>query len=325
MGKDNFLTILNKKSFSLTELEMYIIAAGIICGTVMGATAVLARIRVNKVISELRFYENALTSFVSEYGTYPTMTQKKCQMLGFKNCKTSNTFDADVALSTQTDGLDMCNNDDKCKVQLYNYGRFLSASGFIPQRVEATLTDQFPQELKTTTALDWLSSTNNDPKKYLPFVDVDDKDSYMFYFSNKIGYTGQIGISEWSYDAKVPGHLFNYSFEHPYIKSDSVWFKKNNLEWTVMVLATIYPRKQRAFLTPNLMRDVDKKIDDGLPRTGRVVGIGYGNKHCDTSDVYDGTFGDINVNKDIKYLSSSDYSVGCQLAYQMDNLNDMLW
>ena len=156
MQSKTFFYFLSKKSFSLTELEMYIIAVGILSGVIMGTTAVLNKVKVNKVISELRFYETALTSFVSEYGTYPTMTQKKCQRAGFKNCNQSNTFSKDIALSNQTIGLDLCNDKDKCKIQLYNYGRFLSASGLIPKRVGITLTDNFPDELKNTTALDWL-------------------------------------------------------------------------------------------------------------------------------------------------------------------------
>ena len=89
MQNKNFFYLLSKKSFSLTTLEMYIIAIGIISGGIMGTTTVLNKVKVNKVISELRFYETALISFVSEYGTYPTMTQKKCQRAGFKNCTQS--------------------------------------------------------------------------------------------------------------------------------------------------------------------------------------------------------------------------------------------
>ena len=326
MQNKNFFYLLSKKSFSLTELEMYIIAVGILSGVIMGTTAVLNKVKVNKVIGELRFYETALTSFVSEYGTYPTMTTKKCQRAGFKKCNQSDTFSQNVALSNQTIGLDLCNDNDKCKVQLYNYGRFLSASGLIPKRVGATLTDDFPVELKNTTALKWLSSINNDPKQYLPFVNIDNKESYMFYFVNTIGYTGQIGIAEYADNGKAPAHLFNYSFQHPYTPTDAHnwWLTQKNTDKPVLVFATIYPRRKQAFLPSNIMRDVDKKIDDGLPRTGRVVGIGYNKAHCDTSDIYNAS-NDIATDKLIYYLSSRDYSIGCQLAYQMNSLKDMLW
>ena len=324
MRKHNCFFVFSKKSFSLTELEMYIIAVGILSGVIMGTTAVLTKVKVNRVISELRFYETALTSFVSEYGTYPTMTKKKCQRAGFKNCNQSNTFAKNVALSTQTIGLDLCNDVDKCKIQLYNYGRFLSASGLIPKRVGSVLADNFPDELKTTSALDWLSSINNNPSKYLPFVNVDDRDGYMFYFVNTIGYTGQIGIAEYSNNKQAPAHLFNYSFNYPYT-SNGMWFTtQTNADRPILMFATIYPRKRQAFLSPNLMQGVDKKIDDGLPRTGRVVGIGYSKKHCDTSDSYNGAY-NRETDKLIWYLSSKDYSIGCQLAYQMDSLRDMLW
>ena len=326
MRNKNVFYLLSKKSFSLTELEMYIIAVGILSGIIMGTTTVLTKVHVNRVISELKFYETALTSFVSEYGTYPIMTQKKCQRAGFKNCNQSNTFSKDVALSTQTSGLDLCNDGDKCKIQLYNYGRFLSASGLISKRVGITLTDNFPDELKNTTALNWLSSINNDPKQYLPYVNIDNKEGYMFYFVNTIGYTGQIGIAEYATNGKAPAHLFNYSFKYPYTPNNSHnwWLTQKNTDKPVLVFATIYPRRKQAFLAPNIMQDVDKKIDDGLPRTGRVIGIGYNKAHCDTSDIYNAS-NDIATDKLIYYLSSRDYSIGCQLAYQMNSLKDMLW
>lgn len=320
MQKNIFFLLYSKKSFSLTELEMYIIAVGILSGVIMGTTTVLTKVKVNKVVSELRFYENALTSFVSEYGTYPTMTKKKCQRAGFKKCNQSDSFSQDVSLSNQTIGLYLCNNQDTCKIQLYNYGRFLSASGLIPKRVGSVLTDDFPDELKTTSALDWLSSIDNNPSQYLPLVNIDDRESYMFYFVNTIGYLGKIGISELTSLDESPAYLASYSFAFPLDMDGQYFVQQRNADRPILVLATIYPRRKKAFLPPNIMSDVDKKIDDGLPRTGRVVGIGYNNKHCDNSDVMwaeDDT--------SIYYLSSRDYSVGCQLAYQMDSLRDMLW
>ena len=209
-------------------------------------------------------------------------------------------------------------------MQLYNYGRFLSASGLIPKRVGATLTDDFPVELKNTPALSWLSSINNDPKQYLPYVNIDNKESYMFYFVNTMGYTGQIGIAEYASNGKAPAHLFNYSFKYPYVKNEAWLTTQKNTNRPILIFSTIYPRRKQAFLPSNIMRDVDKKIDDGLPRTGRVVGIGYSKTHCDTSDLYNAS-NDLATDKLIYYLSSRDYSLGCQLAYQMDNLQDLLW
>ena len=57
-----------RRSFSITELAIYMAVMSTIVVITLGGISVIRNARVQRVIEELHFYENAISDFVIKYG-----------------------------------------------------------------------------------------------------------------------------------------------------------------------------------------------------------------------------------------------------------------
>ena len=299
-----------RRSFSLTELVVYMAVMSTIVVITLGGMSVIRNARVQRVIEELHFYENAISDFVIKYGELPgNMSKERCLMFNeFKNfCQVLSSDDPAKTTTLNTQPLSyvaMNSNDVATQVMALNYGRFLKTSGII-ESVKFGL----DKELETTSFQD------SKIKNYLPKVGIGDE-VYMHYTYNNT-------TNRWN-----DGLIFTDIFDETEKKFSNIGmnvfsFSDDTDNAVILIFSTlgryIDIEKGGAF-SADFMEKIDKKIDDGRPRTGFLVGLpqGYdGQKDvantCDDSvDYFDGQDERI---LEVKYRKETDHKNGCNLAY----------
>ena len=299
-----------KMSFSLTELAVYMAVMSTIVIITFGGMSVVRNARVQKAVEELYFYENAISDFVIKYGELPgNMSNERCLMFNeFKNfCQVLSSDNQDITTTLNTAPLSYVamNNDNITEqVVALNYGRFLKTSGII-ESVKFGL----DKELETTSFQD------SKIKNYLPKVGIGDE-VYMHYTYNNT-------TNRWN-----DGLIFNDIFDEKEKKFSNIGmnvfsFSDNTDNAVILIFSTlgryIDIEKGGAF-SADFMEKIDKKIDDGRPRTGFLVGLPQGHdgqkdvaNTCDDSvDYFDGQDERI---LEVKYRKETDNKYGCNLAY----------
>ena len=299
-----------KQSFSLVELSMYIAVMSTIVVITLGGISVVRNARVQRVVEELYFYENAISDFVIKYGELPgNMSKERCLMFNeFKNfCQVLSSDNPAKTTTLNTQPLSyvaMNSNDVASQVMALNYGRFLKTSGIIE-----SVKFGIDKELEITDL------RHGKIKNYLPKVGIGDE-VYMHYIYNNIVnkwndgliYAGDIGMNVFSFD--------------------------NNTESALILIFSTLGRyidveKGGAF-SADFMEKIDKKIDDGRPRTGFLVGLPQGtdgqqdvaNTCDDNAEYFDNQDERI---LEVKYRKETDNKYGCNLAYLSSiNFADML-
>lgn len=289
-----------RKSFSLIELATYIAVIGVCTSMAVGGMSILKNARVQKAVSELYFYENAISDFVIKYGEFPgNMSLQRCLMFNeFREfCEVPSNPDT-IAPTTTLPTLKQlsivmtdANIDDQ--IIALNFGRFLKTSGLL-------------ETIKIGINEASQIADNKDVriKNYLPKIGIGD-DVYMHYMYNNQShkwndyfiYTGGIGTN-----------FFSFS---------------NDTENALIIIFSTLGRyidvNRGGAFSADFMQRIDKKIDDGRPRTGFLVGLPQGadgqdvSSTCDNDNVYYADQDDLNLN--IRYLNDSDVKNGCNLAY----------
>ena len=161
----SIITLRLKQSFSMIELASYVAVMGALVVVATGGLSVIKNARVHKVVSELYFYENALSDFVIKYGELPgNMSMERCLMFNeFKDfCRTpqissGDIMDALTTLNSNKQAFVAMNNNIMGQIMALNYGRFLKTSGIID-----SVSTGIDKELETTNLRDGRI------KKYLP-------------------------------------------------------------------------------------------------------------------------------------------------------------
>ena len=309
-----------RRSFSLTELAIYMAVMSTIVVITLGGMSVVRNARVQRVIEELHFYENAISDFVIKYGELPgNMSNERCLMFNeFKNfCQvlSSDNPAKTTTLNTQPLSYVAINNDNLAEqVVGLNYGRFLKTSGIV-ESVKFGL----DKELEITNLKD------GKIKNYLPKVGIGDE-VYMHYTYNNT-------TNRWN-----DGLIFNDIFDEKEKKFSNIGmnvfsFSDNTDNAVILIFSTlgryIDIEKGGAF-SADFMEKIDKKIDDGRPRTGFLVGLPQGtdgqkdvaNTCDDNTEYFDNQDERI---LEVKYRKETDNKYGCNLAYLSTiNFEEML-
>ena len=321
-----------KTSFSLIELSIYIVVAGLLTGVVLSVNTITENAKVQKTIEQFIYYDNAITEFVRRYGQFPgAMTIKRCKTFpefsdyciaspqaanSSSNNFTNNiTCFNDLTYAQARKPLHLANNSLSSYIQFFNYGRFLRSSNI----VNSSSVRKGINEPLETTNLDWFYNKQNDPSYYLPKVEGND-DTFMFYFYQTSN-PGFLGVRSCNNSFSI------YSFSDP-LPNLSNQCNFNNYDHVLIAFATIYNRSNTNAYSPNTAKKIDIKMDDGLPRNGRIVGFGHILGHCDGNKdkYYSNSTASINNNKKINYLNSNSLSNGCQLVYQSQiNISKLLY
>ena len=317
----SIITLRLKQSFSMIELASYVAVMGALVVVATGGLSVIKNARVHKVVSELYFYENALSDFVIKYGELPgNMSMERCLMFNeFKDfCQTlqissGDIMDASTTLNSNKQAFVAMNNNIMGQIMALNYGRFLKTSGIID-----SVSTGIDKELETTNLRDGRI------KKYLPKVGIGDG-VYMHYMYNN-------STNRWN-----DGFIFTESINDETGKMSNIGMNlfsfSDDTEGAVIVLFSTLGRyidieKGGAF-SANFMGRIDKKIDDGRPRTGYLVGLPQGADGQNVANTCDDGVeyfeGSDDRNFSIKYHNDDDTKNGCNLAYLSSiNFADML-
>lgn len=321
-----------KTSFSLIELSIYIVVAGLLTGVVLSVNTITENAKVQKTIEQFIYYDNAITEFVRRYGQFPgAMTIKRCKTFPeFSDyCVASDKNVTGTPSGNFTTNITTFNNLSDTRIikplhlynsllsyiQFFNYGRFLRSSNI----VNSSSVRKGINEPLETTSLDWFYNKQNDPSYYLPKVEGND-DTFMFYFYQTSN-PGFLGV-------RSCNNSFNiYSFTNP-LPNLSTECTFNNYDHVFIAFATIYNRSKANAYSPNIAKKIDIKMDDGLPRNGKIVGFGHVLGQCDGDKniYYSNAASSIANNKNINYLNSNSLSNGCQLVYQSQiNISKLLY
>ena len=322
----NNLYCLIKKSFSLIEVSIYLAIVGILTITAITGKELYEEAKMQKVIEDLQFYENGMLEFVKRYGAWPgAITKQRC--LKFPEfsqyCLTANVGDATGSGSGVNARITCLRSDDNNTIinrfvkaplhlasnvggliNIINYGRYLKTSDIMPKRVKLGLDSDFNETIKEN----WFSTKSNDMNYFLPKVEGVD-DTYMLYLygtSNHGWLTQSRGCNTC---------MGAYSFANP-INATSCMFQSHG--YLLILFTTMYKRDGFHAFSAKMMHDIDVKIDDGLPRNGKIIGYGEKIGDCDDGTAYypASNASSIEQNKNISYLDTKDREKGCQLVYQ---------
>ena len=318
----NNLYCLIKKSFSLIEAAIYISIVGVLTITAITGKELYEEAKMQKVIEDLQFYENGMLEFVKRYGAWPgAITKQRC--LKFPEfapyCLTAGKNDdsSDSAgVSSRVTCLENGGSYGCLKqpvhlarlgglINIINYGRYLKTSGIMPNRVKLGLDSAFSATIKQS----WFTAGNNDFNYFLPKVEGAE-DTYMLFLYG----TSNHG---WLIDStRGCGNCMGaYSFAVP-MNATSCMFQSHG--YLLILFTTMYKKEKFHAFSAKMMHDIDVKIDDGLPRNGRIIGYGERIGHCDNGSTYypASNANSIEQNKNISYLDTKDREKGCQLVYQ---------
>ena len=291
---NNFL----KKSFNLMELSIYMMAVSMLASIVMGASTLMENAKIQKTIEEIYYYENAIVQFTRKYGQLPgNMSLQRCKMFGeFKKyCyeekndttitnKTTIKHLTDSAGNHEQQALKICapspSNKKYCLIQAMTFGRFLQTAGLIDT------VDRGLNEILTVR-----NNNDKDVKFYLPKSKIHNDVYVLAQYNN------------W--------HTPSIFTSYENFTTFSLMGKGNGTDDTFNSGLTIYltslPKieadKFSAF-SPSFMSKIDKKMDDGKPASGSVLGLHGGTKQNNTS-----------CRNGNKYKNTRNKQDGCQLCY----------
>ncbi len=319
-----------KKSFSLIEIAIYITVVGILSSVILNSNKLVENAKVNKTIEEIEYYQSAIVEFVRKYGQFPgAMTYKRCKQFPefAQYCKATTKKGSEVKTNfttTTTTFQDQYTDTREAQplhlydsllsnVHVFNYGRFLKSSKII-DRVKKGI-----NETLITTDYNWFFNKNNDINYYLPRVKGEKNVFMTFYYqTDNPGFFTANGCEK---------SFCIFSF--PLNMKNEACTCVNSTDYLLIMFNTIYKRDGINAYSPNFMKKIDIKIDNGLPRVGKIVGYSEPIGGCDNGGrtVYQISRGNnITNNSKIEYLNSNKKNNGCQLVYQSSiNFSKLLY
>ena len=289
---NNFL----KKSFNLMELSIYMMAVSMLASIVMGASTLMENAKVQKTIEEIYYYENAIVQFTRKYGQLPgNMSLNRCKMFGeFKQYCYEENNDTTITNKTtikhvvhssgfgEQQAFKMCQPGNKkyCLIQAITFGRFLQAADLI-NSVDRGLNEDLTVR----------NDNDKDVKFYLPKSKIHNDVYILAQYNNY--HTPSIFTS---YEMFTTFSLMG--------KGNGTDDKFNSgLTIYLTSLPKVEADKFSAF-SPSFMLKLDKKMDDGKPTSGSILGLHGGTAQNNTS-----------CRNGNKYKNSKNKQDGCQLCY----------
>ena len=290
---NNFL----KKSFNLMELSIYMMAVSVLTSIIIGSHSLMENAKIQKTIEEIYYYDNAIVQFTRKYGQLPgNMSLQRCKMFSeFKKyCyeeKNDTTITNKTTIKHITDSSDyseqqslkICtpstSNKKYCLIQAMTFGRFLQTAGLI---------DSVDRGLNETLTV--RNDNDKDVKFYLPKSKIHNDVYVLAQYNN--WHTPSI-FTAWE-------DLDNFLLIGKEKGNDNIF---TGLTIYLTSLPKIEADKFSAF-SPSFLSKLDKKMDDGKPTSGSMLGLHGGTVQNNTS-CRDGN----------KYKNSKNKQDGCQLCY----------
>ena len=293
----NYLTK-SKKSFSLVELAIYIVAVGVLTGVAVGGMEVVNNAKVQKVMEEMDSYKTAMYLFQSTFGALPgNVTESLCKDTNeFNNLSAPGSTDAEGKYCDASRTVATANETlmatETSQNSFLNSMRFLVASGI---KTDAARTNLYEQILDTEPTADATPSTYTQTQikksQGVSSYSADATYSYVGFSGAKEGMAMIKGLEE-------AGEL---SAGNSVQKSIS---GKN-----VLVMYYNYATTSSGVFTPVMAKKLSLKVDNNTsPADGKLLAVRQGQTSAastDTTVCYSGT----------TFVNSKDTTKGCNIIY----------
>ena len=302
----NYLTK-SKKSFSLVELAIYIVAVGVLTGVAVGGMEVVNNAKVQKVMEEMDSYKTAMYLFQSTFGALPgNVTESLCKDTNeFNNLSAPGSTDAEgIYCATDTTGLTGAKSrtvasanetllaTETSQNSFLNSMRFLVASGIKSDAARTNLyisplTEEPTNDVEPTTySRDVIKATQG-----ISSYSADATYSYVGFSGSKDGMAMIRGLEK-------AGEL-----------STSNAVKKNISGKNVLVMYYNYNTTPSGVFTPVMAKKLSLKADHNTsPADGKLLAVRQGQVSAESTDTtvcYSGS----------SFVNSKDATKGCNLIY----------
>ena len=331
-----------KKSFSLVETSIYLLAVGILTSMSLGGYVIYENARIQKFIEDIKYYENAYMNFASKYGTIPgNMTFNRCKKFPeFENiCSLAST-----TTWTYTDTVSYAANNQlpysQCEQQSGNPKvgiqhllamRQLEHSGFIANRVE------LPLNINIKT----ISLNGNDVTLDPTNIGHTESHEVVKLTGGKINYQKDARVMINGFDKqnsnswpmyrtiKQEGDELNNGIP------DTINRYYNSLVFIFNTPPSLDNNRgvgvgASALFSASAAHKIDLKIDDGLPRRGKIFGLRiYNGKDPYKTNItvcYDQQSKTPESNDvKAKYVNYNSKIRGCNLLYILPDVSELLY
>ena len=302
----NYLTK-SKKSFSLVELAIYIVAVGVLTGVAVGGMEVVNNAKVQKVMEEMDSYKTAMYLFQSTFGALPgNVTESLCKDTNeFNNLSAPGGTDAEgIYCATDTTGKTGAKSrtvasanetllaTETSQNSFLNSMRFLVASGI---KSDAARTNLYTSILDTEPTTDVAPTTYTREQirnsQGVSSYSADATYSYVGFSGSKDGMGMIRGLEN-------AGEL----------SGDNV-VKKNISGKNVLVMYYNYASAPSGVFTPVMAKKLSLKVDNNTsPADGKLLAVRQGQTSAESTDTtvcYSGS----------SFVNSKDATKGCNLIY----------
>ena len=300
----NYLTK-SKKSFSLVELAIYIVAVGVLTGVAVGGMEVVNNAKVQKVMEEMDSYKTAMYLFQSTFGALPgNVTESLCKDTNeFNNLSAPGQTDAEGTYcgTTASEGVksrtvasanETLLATETSQNSFLNSMRFLVASGI---KSDAARTNLYTSPLAQEPTEDIAPTTyGRDVIKATQGVSSYSADATYSY----VGFSGTQDGMSMIRGLEKAGEL-----------STTSAVKKNISGKNVLVMYYNYASTPSGVFTPVMAKKLSLKVDNNTsPADGKLLAIKQGqvgDSSSDTTVCSNGT----------SFVNSKDSTKGCNLIY----------
>ena len=305
----NYLTK-SKKSFSLVELAIYIVAVGVLTGVAVGGMEVVNNAKVQKVMEEMDSYKTAMYLFQSTFGALPgNVTESLCKDTNeFNNlsapgqtdaegiyCATDTTGKTGAKSRTVASGNETLLATETSQNSFLNSMRFLVASGIKSDAARTNLysnplvtgTEPTDDVVPTTYTRDVIKATQG-----VSSYSAEATYSYVGFSGTKDGMAMIRGLEK-------AGEL----------SGTSSVVKKSISGKNVLVMYYNYATTPSGVFTPVMAKKLSLKVDNNTsPADGKLLAVRQGQVSTESTDAtvcYSGT----------SFVNSKDATKGCNLIY----------
>lgn len=295
----------SKKSFSLVELAIYIVAVGVLTGVAVGGMEVVNNAKVQKVMEEMDSYKTAMYLFQSTFGALPgNVTESLCKDTNeFNNLSAPGSNDAEGTYCGANRTVATANETllatETSQNSFLNAMRFLVASGI---KADAARTNLYESPLATDPTADIAipaAGYGHDEIKKTQGVSSYSADATYSY----VGFSGTKEGMAMIRGLEKAGELSTTA-------TTGTNFLTNNIAGkNVLVMYYNYNTSTSGVFTPVMAKKLSLKVDNNTsPADGKLLAVRQGQNESASSDTtvcYSGT----------TFVNSKDATKGCNLIY----------
>ena len=287
-----------KKSFTLVEAAIYLMLVGVLTTAVIGGAALVEKAKLQKVIEDIDYYEKAFVQFTIQFGQAPgTLTLKRCEenIDVFKKCMQYQSEEAS----------NLCSDLGDTRGQLMFAPLQLQTAGFIKtsrwNMQDGITTKKRYQNYSYEYNLNSMTVHYNKNARADYHLDYHESNAKSQEFFKSIG--------DLDYYTK-PRNL-------KFFKQYMLLFYENHVGLT----DSGWNKARDGLFSPKMMEKIDKKFDDGLPRSGKIHGIKNGTISDETKICHNRNRDQDEKNYQAKYINSSRVKQGCDLLYYLPDVS----